>query len=79
MIIVNGQPVDEEQFFKQQEQAFENERKTYDCNYAIIQQVQGMFGVNSFQHICSLTRKEIPNLTYCKECVAHNNTDYTNL
>lgn len=77
-ININGVDVNPEEFEKMQEeqarmiqQQYENLRQKFDCNNAVIVGSPGGFLV-----ICSLDRKNIKNVSFCKSCMAYNNKVY---
>jgi len=68
---INGQQFDIPD--KNDTSAVEQFKSIYKCNCAIYSPNQYGYGV------CSITNTPIPNIDYCNECLAKNETDYTQI
>lgn len=78
-IIINGREYTAEEIQQMQEEAekayweqWEQLRKEYDCNCAVVAD-----GPREFVIFCSIDRKMITNPNFCKNCAAYNNKDYS--
>jgi hypothetical protein len=79
----NGVNIDPEQLRAQQEEAEQSAlnaymdlRETFDCNYAVINQICSPMG-NSLDVKCILDNESIFTPSRCKDCPAYNNKVYT--